>query len=40
MFWHDAFGTTAKKWRDSPLTEKGKIHAHANVSQLVCLSNL
>ncbi|MBW7865968.1 MAG: KilA-N domain-containing protein [Candidatus Hydrogenedentes bacterium] len=34
------FGTTAKKWRDSHPGEKGNIRDHANVSQLVCLSNL
>jgi hypothetical protein len=34
------FGTTAKEWRDSHPGEKGNIRDYANVSQLVCLSNL
>lgn len=34
------FGMTAKQWRDSHPGEKGNIRDHANVSQLVCLSNL
>ena len=34
------FGKTAKEWRDSHPSEKGNIRDHANVSQLVCLSNL
>ncbi len=34
------FGMTAKKWRDSHPGEKGNIRDYANVSQLVCLSNL
>ena len=34
------FGTTAKQWRDNHPGEKGNIRDHANVSQLVCLSNL
>ncbi len=34
------FGMTAKQWRDSHPAEKGNIRDYANVSQLVCLSNL
>lgn len=34
------FGMTAKGWRDSHPGEKGNIRDYANVSQLVCLSNL
>ncbi len=34
------FGKTAKEWRDSHPGEKGNIRDYANVSQLVCLSNL
>ena len=34
------FGLTAKKWRDSHPDRKGNIRDYANVSQLVCLSNL
>jgi hypothetical protein len=34
------FGMTAKEWRDSRPGEKGNIRDYANVSQLVCLSNL
>lgn len=34
------FGMTAKQWRDSHLDLKGNIRDYANVSQLVCLSNL
>ena len=34
------FGITAKQWRDSHPEDKGNIRDHANVSQLVCLSNL
>jgi hypothetical protein len=34
------FGMTAKQWRDSHPNDKGNIRDHANVSQLVCLSNL
>ena len=34
------FGMTAKRWRDSHPGEKGNIRDYANVSQLVCLSNL
>lgn len=34
------FGMTAKQWRDSHPDLKGNIRDYANVSQLVCLSNL
>jgi hypothetical protein len=34
------FGMTAKEWRDTHPGEKGNIRDYANVSQLVCLSNL
>ena len=34
------FGITAKEWRDRHHGEKGNIRDYANVSQLVCLSNL
>src|SRR3989339_1675451 len=34
------FGMTAKQWRDSHPGDKGNIRDYANVSQLVCLSNL
>ncbi len=34
------FGKTAKEWRDENPGEKGNIRDFANVSQLVCLSNL
>ena len=34
------FGKTAKQWRDENQGEKGNIGDYANVSQLVCLSNL
>ena len=34
------FGMTAKQWRDSHPDMKGNIRDYANVSQLVCLSNL
>jgi hypothetical protein len=34
------FGVTAKEWRDTHPGEKGNIRDYANVSQLVCLSNL
>jgi hypothetical protein len=34
------FGMTAKEWRDSHPTEKGNIRDYADISQLVCLSNL
>ena len=34
------FGITAKEWRDSHPNDKGNIRDYANISQLVCLSNL
>ena len=34
------FGMTAKQWRDRHTEDKGNIRDHANISQLVCLSNL
>ena len=34
------FGKTAKQWRDENPRLKGNIRDYANVSQLVCLSNL
>jgi hypothetical protein len=34
------FGMTAKQWRDNNPGEKGNIRDHADMSQLVCLSNL
>lgn len=34
------FGMTAKDWRDAHPDLKGNIRDYANVSQLVCLSNL
>lgn len=34
------FGMTAKEWRDSNQGKKGNIRDYADVSQLVCLSNL
>lgn len=34
------FGMTAKQWRDANPESKGNIRDYANVSQLVCLSNL
>lgn len=34
------FGKTAKQWRDENPGEKGNIRDYANMSQLVCLSNL
>ena len=34
------FGMTAKDWRDSHPGDKGNIRDYADVSQLVCLSNL
>lgn len=34
------FGKTAKQWRDENPKENGNIRDFANVSQLVCLSNL
>ena len=34
------FGRTAKEWRESNPGKKGNIRDYANISQLVCLSNL
>jgi len=34
------FGMTAGEWRNSHTGEKGNIRDYANISQLVCLSNL
>jgi hypothetical protein len=34
------FGMTAKQWRDANHDKDGNIRDYANVSQLVCLSNL
>ena len=34
------FGMTAKQWRETNHGKKGNIRDYANVSQLVCLSNL
>jgi hypothetical protein len=34
------FGITAKQWRISNTDKKGNIRDYANISQLVCLSNL
>lgn len=34
------FGQTAKSWRDANPGNKGNVRDYANVSQLVCLSNL
>ena len=34
------FGKTAKEWRDTNPDKKGNIRDYANISQLVCLSNL
>jgi len=34
------FGMTAKQWRDSNDDKKGNIRDYADISQLVCLSNL
>jgi hypothetical protein len=34
------FGMTAKQWRETHPAEKGNIRDYADVSQLVCLSNL
>lgn len=34
------FGKTAKQWREEHPEDKGNIRDYANVSQLVCLSNL
>ncbi|MDD5091924.1 MAG: KilA-N domain-containing protein, partial [Candidatus Wallbacteria bacterium] len=34
------FGMTAKQWRDTNPDKKGNIRDYADISQLVCLSNL
>jgi hypothetical protein len=34
------FGMTAKQWKGNHPEDKGNVRDHANVSQLVCLSNL
>ena len=34
------FGMTAKQWRDKNKKKKGNIRDYANISQLICLSNL
>lgn len=34
------FGKTAKQWRNENKSKKGNIRDYANISQLVCLSNL
>jgi len=34
------FGITAKEWRENNRSKKGNIRDYANVSQLICLSNL
>ncbi|MBI2136057.1 KilA-N domain-containing protein [Candidatus Woesearchaeota archaeon] len=34
------FGITAKEWRDANKDKEGNIRDYANISQLVCLSNL
>ena len=34
------FGMTAKEWREKNISKKGNIRDYANVTQLVCLSNL
>lgn len=34
------FGMTAKEWRDNNKSKNGNIRDYANVSQLICLSNL
>lgn len=34
------FGKTAKQWRDENPDKKGNIRDYANISQLICLSNL
>lgn len=34
------FGQTAKQWREANAGKKGNIRDHANINQLVCLSNL
>ncbi len=34
------FGKTAKQWRNNNPNKKGNIRDYANISQLICLSNL
>jgi hypothetical protein len=34
------FGITAKEWRESHTDKTGNIRDYADISQLVCLSNL
>ncbi|MDP8201505.1 MAG: KilA-N domain-containing protein [Candidatus Tenebribacter burtonii] len=34
------FGKTSKQWRDENPNKKGNIRDYANISQLICLSNL
>ncbi|MDD1711651.1 MAG: hypothetical protein LUQ69_00600 [Methanoregulaceae archaeon] len=34
------FGMSAKEWRDNNTEKKGNIRDYADISQLVCLSNL
>jgi hypothetical protein len=34
------FGMTAKQWRDANPGKRGNLRDYADVSQLVCLSNL
>ncbi|MDD5092573.1 MAG: KilA-N domain-containing protein, partial [Candidatus Wallbacteria bacterium] len=34
------FGMTAKQWRETNPDKKGNIRDYADISQLVCLSNL
>ncbi|KAF5083046.1 hypothetical protein DSECCO2_92450 [anaerobic digester metagenome] len=34
------FGITAKEWREANPDKKGNIRDYADISQLVCLSNL
>lgn len=34
------FGVTAKEWREKNPDKKGNIRDYADISQLVCLSNL
>ena len=34
------FGITSKEWREQNTEKKGNIRDYANISQLVCLSNL
>jgi hypothetical protein len=34
------FGITAREWREKNPSQKGNIRDYADISQLVCLSNL